>query len=381
MNTVSKFFATAPKGMEGLLAAELRELGASHVAETRAGASFEGTLSIAYRACLWSRIASRVLMPLARFPAPTPEDLYAGVCSIRWGEHLSPTGTLAVDFSASQSRITHTHFGAQKVKDAIVDQLRERFGTRPSVALARPDIRVNVYLYRDEATVGLDLSGESLHRRGYRGEGGQAPLKENLAAAILLRAGWPALAEAGGPLVDPMCGSGTLPIEGALMAADIAPGLGRPYFGFLRWKGHDDATWHTLIEEAHARKHAGLQRLPPVLGCDLDPRAVRIALANLDRAGLSGRVQLERRELGECRPPPGTEPGLVVVNPPYGERLGTVKALEPLYTKLGEVLRAQFQGWRVAVLTGNPELGKRMGLRARRHYTLYNGAIECRLQL
>ncbi|MFA7097334.1 MAG: THUMP domain-containing protein, partial [Gammaproteobacteria bacterium] len=190
------FFATAPKGIEPLLADELRGLGASAVKETRAGVTFQGPLAVAYRACLWSRTANRILLPLARFRADTPEALYAGVRAIDWAEHMVPDGTLAVDFSTVQSRIGHSHFGAQKVKDAVVDEFRDLCGVRPSVALECPDIRINVYLRRDEATVSLDLSGESLHRRGYREEGGAAPLKENLAAAILLRAGWPAIAQA-----------------------------------------------------------------------------------------------------------------------------------------------------------------------------------------
>lgn len=375
----SDFFATAPKGMEPLLADELRALGISSVAETRAGVAFKATLELAYRACLWSRIANRILLPLATFPAPSPEALYAGVRSIRWDEHLSAEGTLAVDFSAVQSQITHTHFGALKVKDAIVDQFREAKGIRPSVARERPDVRINVYLRRDEAIVSLDLAGESLHRRGYRQEGVEAPLKENLAAAILLRAGWPEIARAGGALLDPMCGSGTLPIEAAMIAADIAPGLLRPYYGFLRWKGHDAVVWASLIAEAQARRAQGIKHLPPISGYDADPGAVRIALVNVEHAGLQGRVHIERRELANMDAPRSHQPGLVVVNPPYGERLGQVDELRHLYKALGDKLKAHCEGWKAVVLTGNPELGKHMGLRARRIHTLYNGAIECKL--
>lgn len=378
MNMPMDLFATVPKGMESLLAAELRALGALEVAETRAGARFSADLTTAYRVCLWSRVASRILLPLAEFEAPTPEDLYDGVRSVRWDEHLSRDGTLAVDFTTSDSRITHSHFGALKVKDAVVDQFRERFGVRPSVDLEHPDLRINVYLHRDRAIVSLDLSGESLHRRGYRQEGVQAPLKENLAAAVLLRAGWPAVAAEGGPLLDPMCGSGTLPIEAALMAADIAPGLARPDFGFLGWRRHDAVTWAALLAEARERREQGLSRLPPIAGCDADAGAVRIASANVDRAGLRGRIGIARHPLGQCRPP-GDRPGLVAVNPPYGQRLGEVRDLEGLYAELGAWLKRDLSGWKAAVLTGNPDLGKRMGLRARRLYTLYNGPIECKL--
>ena len=199
--TTDRFFATTPLGMELLLAQELRELGLAGVVDGRAGVAFEGGLDAAYRACLWSRLANRVLMPIAGFPAATEAALYAGVRAIDWEQHLEPASSLAVDFASSRSAITHTLFGAQKVKDAIVDHVRDRHGTRPSVDLVNPDLRVNVYLDRDQATVSIDLSGDSLHKRGYRLEGGKAPLKENLAAAILLRAGWPAVAAAGGAFI------------------------------------------------------------------------------------------------------------------------------------------------------------------------------------
>lgn len=379
MSNDSTFFATAPKGIESLLADELRALGARTVKETRAGASFQGTLALAYRVCLWSRTANRVLLPLAHFEAPTPAALYEGVRSIDWAEHLTPDDRLAVDFSTSASRITHSHFGALKVKDAIVDQFRDAYGVRPSVDVERPDLRINVYLRRDEATVGIDLSGDSLHRRGYRLEGAAAPLKENLAAAILLRASWPSIAEAGGTLIDPMCGSGTLPIEAALIAADIAPGLYRDYFGFLGWKGHDAALWEHLIAEARERREAGLAKLPPIAGYDADPAVVRVARENVRRAGLGERIRMERGELARLERPAGCETGLVIVNPPYGERLGDRKSLAPLYASLGDILKQRFLGWKAAVFTGNPELAKGMGLRAKRTHTLYNGPIECRL--
>ena len=378
MTSTLKFFAPCPKGIESLLADELRALGAEAVKETRAGVAFEGPLAAGYRACLWSRLASRVLLTLTRVPAASPEALYEGVLAMDWSEHLAPDGTLAVDFAGTNAAITHTHFGALKVKDAIVDQLRARFGARPSVDTERPDVRVNVYLYHDEATVSLDLSGESLHRRGYRRDGLEAPLKENLAAAILLRANWPALAAEGGALVDLMCGSGTLLIEGAFIAGDIAPGLMRDYFGFLKWKQHDVALWSELLAEARTRREAGLKQLPPIRGYDRDVRAVHAARENIKRAGLDEYVHVEQRELSACAPE-DLPPGLVVVNPPYGERLGEAAELPALYKELGAQLKNNFSGWRAAVFTGNPELGKSMGLRAQRYHTLWNGAIECRL--
>jgi len=379
MSSSLRLFASAPRGIEPLLADELRAFGAENVKETRAGVTFDGDLALAYRVCLWSRVANRVLLPLAQFPAPTPEALYDGVRGIDWAAHLDQNGTLAVDFNTYRSAITHTHYGALKVKDAIVDQFRERTGVRPSVATNEPDVRINVYVHADVASLSLDLSGESLHRRGYRVDTVTAPLKENLAAAILLRAGWPAIAREGGALVDLMCGSGTLPIEAALIASDSAPGLDRTYYGFLRWRGHDATIWEALLAEAQARRAAGIKNLPPIRGYDSDPAAVRVALVNVERAGFTGAVHIERRYLADCRSEHVEHAGLVVVNPPYGERLGEESELPGLYRELGNVLKRCYEGWRAAVFTGNPELGKVMGLRAHKMHVLYNGAIECKL--
>jgi 23S rRNA (guanine2445-N2)-methyltransferase / 23S rRNA (guanine2069-N7)-methyltransferase len=376
---MQNYIATAPKYMEQLLAAELRALGADEVAETRAGASFKGTLATAYRVCLWSRVANRVLLPLGSFPAATVEALYAGVQQIAWWQHFDLEQTFAVDFNTSASQIDHSRFGALKVKDAIVDQFREREGARPSVDTQAPDIRINLYLLRDQATLSLDLSGESLHRRGYRSEGMGAPMKENLAAAILLRAGWPEIAAAGGGLIDPMCGSGTLPIEAAMIAADIAPGLLRDRWGFSTWKKHDDVLWQHLRREAGERRARGLERMPTILGLDANARAVRTARDNIVQAGLSGKVNIECTEVGKARAGVDATAGLVVANPPYGERLGRDSDLPALYRLLGDTLKRGFTGWQAAVITGNPELGKRMGLRAKKIHPFYNGAIECKL--
>lgn len=373
------FFATTPKGLESLLAAELAALGATEVRETRAGATFHGPLALAYRTCLWSRLANRILLPLAGFAASSPEAVYAGALAIAWEDHFGADDTLAVDFATVQSQISHSHYGALKVKDAIVDRFRARGGQRPSVEREQPSVRINVYLYRDHATVYLDLSGDSLHRRRYRSESVAAPLKENVACGALIRAQWPGLASQGGTLIDALCGSGTLLIEGAMMAADIAPGLMRGYYGFLAWRGHDAALWSELIEEADARRAAGLQRLSKSFGFDADARAVEAARRNVAAARLSDYVVVEQRAVRNLRAPAGAAPGLVICNPPYGERLGDAETLMPLYAALGDKLKTEFAGWRAAVLTANPNLGKKMGLRARKRYTLYNGALECKL--
>ncbi len=374
------FFATAPRGVEPLLAAELAALGAAPVREGRGGVSFGGPLETAYRVCLWSRTASRVLRLLARVPAADADALYAGVLDLPWEDHLDPDGTLAVDFvAAGRSAIRHTQFGAQRVKDAVCDRLRERCGRRPSVDRAAPDLRINVHASGETADVALDLSGESLHRRGYREDGALAPLKENLAAALLLKAGWPAIVEAGGALLDPMCGSGTFVIEAALIAADRAPGLLRPAWGFFGWRGHDAGLWRLLVLEARERAAAGLAKpLPALVGSDHEARAIRAALTNAGQAEIAKLVHFERRELAGAVPPKGA-PGLVIVNPPYGERLGELEALADTYAALGDVLKARFGGWQAAVFTGNPDLGKRMGLRAGKVHAFYNGPIECKL--
>jgi 23S rRNA (guanine2445-N2)-methyltransferase / 23S rRNA (guanine2069-N7)-methyltransferase len=371
-------FASCPPGVADLTAAELRGCGATHTRELKLGVLFEGTLETAYRACLWSRTASRILMPLANFPAGTPEALYDGVAAVDWTQHIAASGTLAIEFGGSSAGIKHTHFGALKTKDAIVDQLRERSGQRPSVELERPDVRLDVRLDRERATLSLDLSGDSLHRRAYRARGVAAPLKENLAAAVLLRSGWPAIAETG-ELVDPMCGSGTLVIEAAMMALDIAPGLLRSYFGFIGWRGHDRELWQRLVDEARARREATATKRIVLRGYDSDAAAVRAAIENSDRAKLRGFVHFERRELAQLVRESESATGLLVTNPPYGERIGDQERLQGIYQLLGEKLRENFQGWRAAVLTGNPPLAKAIGIHASRSHTLYNGRIECRL--
>jgi len=379
MNSQHRFFATAPKGMESLLADELRQLGAANVSETRAGVGFQGDLSQAYRVCLWSRIANRVLMPLASFPAADPEQLYAGVLAIDWTKHLAVDGSLVVDFSSVRSEITHTQFGAQKVKDAIVDHFRHETGERPSVDRDAPDLRINVFLFRDKATVNIDLSGDSLHRRGYRLEGAVAPLKENLAAGILQRAGWAEIARQGGGMVDPMCGSGTLPIEAAMIAADIAPGIDRPYWGFSGWKGHDADLWAALLADARKRRDKGLAKLPVIRGFDASGQAIEAAQDNAAHAGLADYIEFSQRAIKDCAAAPGGPAGLVAVNPPYGERLGEHEELKSLYKELGDCLKAQYTGWRATLITSDAELGKCLGIRARHINTLYNGALECKL--
>jgi len=377
MTGPQEFFVTVPPGFADLAQAEALAVGMVEAREAAGGVRCLGTLEAAYRLCLWSRVASRVLMKLADFPAASPEALYAGVHAIDWLQHVDPSGSIACDFASATSQLTHSQYGALKTKDAIVDLIRERTGSRPDVDTKQPDVRVNVYVFRDIATVSIDLSGDALHRRGYRGATGAAPLKENVAAGILLRAGWVPIARAGGAFIDPLCGSGTLPIEAALIAHDRAPGLTRDYFGFLRWKGHDATTWTRVLAEARARAEQSAAR-NRILGFDHDRDAVTASLAAIERAGLTSLVHVERRELAALENP-GEPGGLIAVNPPYGERMGADTGLEALYELLGKKLRGEFKGWQAAVLAGNPALGQRLGIAARRTHTVWNGRIECRL--
>ena len=391
---MTKFFASCPKGMEYLLRDELAAWGVS-AREVLAGVQFEGELGQSdlepgYKACLESRLASRVMLPLTEFQALDTDALYAGVREVDWSRHFAPDATLAIDASVAQSAITHSRFAMLRVKDAIVDQCRERFDTRPDIAIERPAIRLNLRLHRDRATLSLDLSGEPLHRRGWRRDQGEAPLKENLAAAMLLRARWPEAYAQGGALLDPMCGSGTLLIEGALMAADVAAGLQRDYFGFLGWRGHDAALWQRLRDAAHARAQEGLRSLRACFfGSDSAPLMIEIAKRNAQAAGVAGFVQLQRHDVAHMQRPSGYEGGLLITNPPYGERMGERVALPALYGTLGARLREDFAGWRAAVLVAVPEAGAAdhdgsnpahaLGLRADKRYALYNGAIACEL--
>lgn len=378
--TQYQLFATTPKAMEGILANEIQALGGQNVQQKMAGVAFQGDLALAYQACLWLRTASRVLLLLSSFEVKSQEDLYAGVQGVDWSEHLNADDSLAVSFNSKNNpAINNTHFGALKVKDAIVDQMRAKFGSRPNVDTEYPSIRVNVYLHNDTAQLSLDLSGESSHKRGYREVSIAAPIKENLAAAILLRAGWPGIAAQGGSLLDPMCGSGTLLVEGALIAADIAPGLQRDYFGFLGWKQHDPQLWQSLLDDARKRREAGLSKLPVIAGFDHDRRTVTAALQHIESAGLTGKIHIEKRDIADTAAAASWPKGLIVCNPPYGERLGDEEETAALYRQFGEVLKQRFTGWQAAIIIGNPELGFRLGIRSQKPVTLFNGALECKL--
>lgn len=334
-----------------------------------------GTLETAYRACLESRVANRVYLQLAQYEAQDSEQFYRAARELDWSAHLGPGATLACDFTGRHPAITHTHFGALKLKDAIVDSLRAKTDSRPDIERERPSVRVHAHAHGNRITLALDLSGESLHRRGYRAAAGEAPLKENVAAGMLLRAGWPEQAAAGAEFLDPMCGAGTLPIEAAMIAADIAPGLYRDYFAFLGWRGHDAALWEKLRGAARGRVRGDLDLI--IRGQDKDAAVIRMAQVNAQRAGVAGIVKFDVRSVEASAPQ--SDKGLLCANPPYGVRLEDRETARRVHRELGRVLREKFPGWDAAILTGAPDLGLELGIRAFRTHTMWNGAIECRL--
>jgi len=363
-------FAAVPRGAEEIAAAELRELGISGAQVGRGGVAFVADRAGLYKANLWLRTASRVLVQLAVFPCTTPAELYGGVHAIDWTRLITPAMTMAVDCNLRDSALTHSGFVALKTKDAIVDCIREACGSRPNVDTTSPDLRINVHLHKNICTVSLDSSGDPLDRRGYRLERNEAPLRETLAAAVVALTGW----DGSIPLADPMCGSGTIPIEAALLAGRVAPGLQRS-FGFQRWLDYDGRLWERLLQEADG----GIRMLPVglVTGCDQDSRAIKLAARNAAKAGFEGQLHFFHAALDAFQPE--GDAGVVIINPPYGKRLGDEEELKELYCLIGDIIKKRCRGWTGYVLTGNLELAKYIGLKASRRFVLFNGAIECRL--
>ncbi len=382
---VRTWLATCPRGLPPLLAEELRDLGATDVDEQGSGVAFSGTRALMYRACLWSRLANRILLPVGEGPAGDAQALYDTVLELPWEQVFLPGVSMAVGFSGSNADVRNTRFGAQRCKDAIFDRLRQVGEELPRVRPQAPDLVVSARLRGSVVDIALDLVGESLHRRGYRVGSGEAPMKENLAAALLLRAGWPEIAKReDSGLIDPMCGSATFLIEGAMMALDWAPGLARTRFSLEAWQGHEPEQWAAIRSEARARKREEPgEGVPEIRGYDADPRVLRRAQENIAAAGLSRIVRISVKALNEVRKPTHRPlpHGLLITNPPYGERLGNAAALPQLYRRLGELAHAEFQGWEAAFLAPNAELGKALGLRSHRNYAFLNGRIPVNLYL
>jgi 23S rRNA (guanine2445-N2)-methyltransferase / 23S rRNA (guanine2069-N7)-methyltransferase len=355
-----RFVASSPRGFGDLLARELGALGAAEVRERALGVEFSGPLAVAYRACLESRVASRVFLVVADLDAPTDAAFYEGARAIDWRSHIDASRTLACDFTGKHPEITHTRFGALRLKDAICDRLRDDTGARPDIAPERPGVRVHAHANGPKVTVSIDLSGEGLHRRGYRAQAGEAPLRENLAAGMLLRAGWPEKSRLAAEFLDPMCGSGTLAIEAAMIAADVAPNARRHYFGFFGWLGHERGTWEQVKRDALARERKPAMT---IRGLDTDERVLVAARDNAARAGLGELVAFAHGEISQARPATAG-PGFLATNPPYGVRLEDKTIARALMKRLGEQLRAHFGGWDAAILAGSPDAGLELGIRA-----------------
>ncbi len=368
------FFATSAPGVEPILHAEIKELKLARVERQVGGVRFEGALEDAWRANLCLRTAVRVLLRLARFQASDADALYHAVAKIDWASFVRPDGTLLVSAQAKESRLEHSEFVEQRTKDAIVDAFRARTGARPNVDKDDPDLRVHVHLYRDRATLSLDTSGESLHKRGWRRAQGPAPLAETLAAAMVLASGWDRRA----PLLDPFCGSGTIPIEAALFASSAPPGIFRDRFGFERWLGHDRESY-----AGFKRSLAGARRRPRkllVLGSDLEPRQIEAARANAEGADVADLVSFEVADARAFAPKKGWN-AWIVTNPPHGRRVGRPAKLEELYRTFGERLRLHGAGCRLALLAGNPGLADALGIGRHERVPIVHGGLACELVL
>jgi len=377
---------TGVDGLDDLLVDELTALGGSQPRRLKGAIAVQGDLAAGYRFCLWSRLASRVLLPLLSVPSGDPDKLYQAALKHPWEQVLRPDATFAIRAAAAKGVSTHTRFAALRLKDAIVDRYRQRSGERPSVDADDPDLSLHVFIEAERITVSLDFSGDSLHKRGYRVAQTDAPLKENLAAAMLMQAGWPARGQ--GRLFDPLCGSGTVLIEAALMYADVAPGLSRIRFGFEGWAGHQGTLWRDLRDDAVSRRIAGLKRTPPrLVGFDADSRALSCAQRNAQTAGVAGWITLAQRSIAEWLLPPEwsasetgagdnhTVPGLVATNPPYGERLGEENNIRYLYRAIGRELREQLPHWDAVVLAADIQHADALGLEHKGTLRLFNGAL------
>lgn len=372
---MKQLFATTARGFEELLKSELTDLGAQDAKVAQGGVHYWADDETLYRTLLWSRLSSRILLPMVQAKVFSDLDLYSAVVGVNWLDYFDEKVHFFVDFNGTNQEIRHTQFGAMRVKDGIVDYFERHGRARPNVDKEQPDIRIHAYLNRDEVVLSLDLSGDALHMRGYREDTGKAPLRETLAAAIVLRSGW----QKGTPLVDPMCGSGTLLIEAAQMEAQIAPQLYRLHWGFDFWQGHNQAAWEKVKEEALAFAEAEKQRenSPHFYGFDLDHRVLQKAKQNAKNAGVAHLMQWQQGDVAAIKNPSPNVAGTVICNPPYGERLGTTPALIALYSVFGQRLKQQFAGWNASIFSGEPSLLDCLRLRSHRQFKAKNGPLDC----
>jgi putative N6-adenine-specific DNA methylase len=367
----NNYFATVARGLEEIAAKELENLGAIDVRPDFTGVHFQGDKALLYKVNLWSRVIFRVLMPIDEIKSYNAQQLYNNAYNINWEEYLQPENTFAVTCTGGNKNLNHTHFSALQIKNAIVDRQRKKTGQRSNINVENPDLLINAHIHGDHCILSLDSSGASLHRRGYRPAIGLAPLKETLANALLEIAEW----KPNIPFLDPLCGSGTLPIEAALKSLNIAPGLYQKQFGFQRWQDFDRTLWQQLITEAKEKQLSELSA--PIFGSDRDLDILEQARINAQFCGVDKHIQLTQKELSQIESP--TNSGLIICNPPYGKRIGDVAELGDFYKLLGDVFKQRFKGWTAYVLTGNKELAKQIGLRASRRIPIYNGSLPCTL--
>jgi putative N6-adenine-specific DNA methylase len=373
---VSRFFVTCARGLEEILSAELKTLGCEQLELAPGGVQFEGDQELLYKAHLWLRTGNRILLQLRSFPCLNPESLYENLAKFKWETFFQKPTTFAVDCTLSgrnHPALSHSQYAKLKAKDAIVDRLREKLGTRPDVDVENPDLRVVLYVRDSVCTLSLDASGFSLHERGYRSAAAAAPLKETLAAGLISLMDW----KGDCAFVDPMCGSGTLLAEAALIATNTAPGLLRDHFLFMNWPDFYEPRWNSLVEAAKDARRPLEKNL--LFGFDESPEALKQTRAALKTLGVLDEVILEKKSFLDFEKPASIEKGILLVNPPYGDRLGNVDELKPLYKHFGDTFKKQLKGWRAGIFTGSSELAKSVGLKTSRRIPLWNGPIECRL--
>ncbi|MCF7805082.1 MAG: class I SAM-dependent RNA methyltransferase [Candidatus Marinimicrobia bacterium] len=362
--------ATTLYGLEGILATELKSLGAADIKQENRAVTFRGDKRLMYRANLELRTALKVLVPIHSFTARDEKTLYHYIREVDWSQYLDLSDTLAVDSVVHSKHFTHSKYVALKTKDAIVDQFRKKTGKRPSVDVEDPSLRINLYISHDECIVSLDSSGDSLHRRGYRRSGDQAPLNEVLAAGMIQLTGW----DRNSHFIDPMCGAGTILCEAAMYARNISPGIYRETFGFRKWPDFDAYLWEEVRAEARAKvREFGYL----VIGSDRSGNALDAARENIVRAELDDDIRLSRTPFEERTP--SVDSGILVMNPPYGERM-KVEDIKAFYGEIGDQLKQHYPGFDAWILSGNLEAIKHVGLRPAENITLYNGPIECRFQ-
>ncbi|GLX80422.1 ribosomal RNA large subunit methyltransferase K/L [Thalassotalea insulae] len=376
---MQQFLALTSPGIEILLAEEVSALGAENVVQKPEGVYFSASLATAYHICLWTRFATRVLLAIGEGAAKNKDELYQAALTVPWSELFAEQLTFAIDFVGKSDEIRNSQFGGLTVKDAVVDHFREQELTRPSVDKNAPDIRFQARLLKQEVKFYLDFSGRGLFQRGYREHSGAAPLKENLAAALVKRSGW--LDDTSKPLVDPMCGSGTILIEAISMAAGYAPGIDRQQWGFEHWSGFDSDSWQQQLDDAISASNQGLASFnAKVFGLDIDSRVLKTAQQNARAAGVQQFIEFSCKDANKITPVYGKS-GTILFNPPYGERIGELPELVESFVLLGQKLKSQFIGWRVAILTANTDLLKMLKLSSYKRYKFKNGPLDCQLAL